>query len=271
MSKVVLVISDGLRDDTAAEQMGYLEHLVVTKQATRYTVLAELPTVSRVLYETIHTGQRPSQHGITSNLVVRPSTQPNIFSLARQHGRITAAAASHWFSELYNTHPYDPVEHSEVNDPTLPIQHGRFYFSDPYPDFELFSTATLLLRRYQPDYLLIHPISVDGVGEAVGSQAAAYSRQVESQDEILGLYLPDWLKRGYTVLVTADHGMDGEKSHGGAAPGSRRVPLYMMHPGQAGLGNTDATVSQLRIAPTVLTLMGVPIPETMTEPPIPMS
>ncbi len=270
MSKVVLVLSDGLRDDTAAEQMGYLEHLVETRQATRYTALAELPTVSRVLYETIHTGQRPSQHGITSNLVARRSTQPNIFGIATQQGRVTAAA-SHWFSELYNAYPYDPVEHSEVNDPALPIQHGRFYFSDPYPDFELFSTASLLLRRYQPDYLLIHPITVDDVGEAIGSQAPAYSRQVESQDEILGFYLPDWLKRGYTVLITADHGMDGEKSHGGAATGSRRVPLYLIQPGQPGLGNTGETVSQLRIAPTVLTLMGLPIPETMTGPSISMS
>jgi hypothetical protein len=150
MSKVVLVVSDGLRDDVAAEQMGYLEHLVETKQATRYTVLAELPTVSRVLYETLHTGQRPSQHGITSNLVARLSTQPNIFSLATQHGRVTAAAASHWFSELYNAYPYDPVEHSEVNDPARPIQHGRFYFSDPYPDFELFPSPPCFCAVMRP-------------------------------------------------------------------------------------------------------------------------
>jgi bisphosphoglycerate-independent phosphoglycerate mutase (AlkP superfamily) len=76
------------------------------------------------------------------------------------------------------------------------------------------------------------------------------------------------LKRGYVVLITADHGMDGEKSHGGTAPGSRGVPLYMILPGQPGLGNMGETVSQLRIAPTVLMLMGLPIPETMTEPPI---
>jgi hypothetical protein len=35
MGKVVLVVSDALRDDTAAQQMGYLEHLVETELATR--------------------------------------------------------------------------------------------------------------------------------------------------------------------------------------------------------------------------------------------
>jgi predicted AlkP superfamily pyrophosphatase or phosphodiesterase len=56
MGKVVMVVSDALRDDTARAQMGYLQHLVEAGRATRFTVVAELPTMSRPLYETLHTG-----------------------------------------------------------------------------------------------------------------------------------------------------------------------------------------------------------------------
>ena len=56
MGKLVMIVSDELRDDTAAEQMGHLEHLVETKRASRYTVVAELPTMSRPLYERLQTG-----------------------------------------------------------------------------------------------------------------------------------------------------------------------------------------------------------------------
>ena len=108
MNKVILVLSDGLRYDTAVAGMGYLGHLVEAKLASLYKVTGELPSLSRPMYETIHTGLPVSEHGIVSNLVVRGSTKPNIFQSARAAGKTTAAAAYYWFSELYNHSPYDP-------------------------------------------------------------------------------------------------------------------------------------------------------------------
>jgi predicted AlkP superfamily pyrophosphatase or phosphodiesterase len=100
LSKVILVLSDGLRYDTAVTGMGYLGHLVETKLASLYKVTGELPTRSRPMYETIHTGLPVNVHGIVSNLVVRLSSQPNLFRLAVAAGKTTAAAAYFWFSEL---------------------------------------------------------------------------------------------------------------------------------------------------------------------------
>ena len=117
--KVVMVLSDGLRDDTAAEQMGYLEHLVEANLATRYTVIAEMPTMSRPLYETVHTGVPVSEHGVITNSVVRRSNMPNVFQVAVENGKTTAAAAYSWYSELYNCVPYDRIDHREVDDPDI--------------------------------------------------------------------------------------------------------------------------------------------------------
>ena len=47
MNKVILVLSDGLRYDTAVEQMGFLGHLVESNLADLYKIIGELPTMSR--------------------------------------------------------------------------------------------------------------------------------------------------------------------------------------------------------------------------------
>lgn len=272
MSKVILIVCDALRDDVAAQHMGYLEHLVETRKAARWTVIGELPSMSRPMYETLHTGVPSSVHGIVNNAIVRESVMPNVFKLAVDAGKTTAAAAYCWFSELYNRAPFDPVRDIETDDESLPIQHGRFYMSDEYPDLDLFAQGGMLMAKFMPDYLLIHPMGLDTIGEREGGDSHAYRKQVIYHDGVISYMLPAALALGYTVLVTGDHGISGQAAfgvggvHGGTLDEVRRVPLYWVSPEMAGRGRVDGPVSQLSIAPTVLNMLGVPIPDTMPAP-----
>jgi predicted AlkP superfamily pyrophosphatase or phosphodiesterase len=263
-----MVVSDALRDDTAASQMGYLEHLVESKRATRYTVIAELPTMSRPLYETLHTGVGVSEHGVTNNRIVRRSTMPNVFEQAVKNGRSTAASAYYWFSELYNHVPYDYVTDREQDDPHAAIQHGRFYMEDATPDREVLSAGAALVAKFEPDYVLIHPMGMDYLGEAHGSDSSEYRNNAIFQDMVLADLIPPWMQQGYTVLVTADHGINEDRLHGGTTPDVRHVPLYVIPAVGGGLGDTRTQVSQLRIAPTLCHILEIPIPSTMKSPPI---
>lgn len=182
LKKVILVLCDALRYDTAVASMGFLGHLLETNQASLYKVIGELPSMSRPMYETIHTGLSVSQHGILTNHIVRRSEKPNIFQLTVEAGRSTAAAAYYWFSELYNRVPYDRLEDREVDDESLIIQHGRFYTEDDFPDIELFVTAGMLVRRFNPDYMLVHPMGMDYIGEKFGADSSAYRNQAIFQD-----------------------------------------------------------------------------------------
>jgi predicted AlkP superfamily pyrophosphatase or phosphodiesterase len=268
LSKVILVLSDGLRYDTAVAGMGFLGHLVEKKLASRYKVVGELPSVSRPMYETIHTGLPASEHGIVSNLVVRRSTQPNIFLAAIEAGKKTAAAAYYWYSELYNRSPFDRIEDREVDDSSLPIQHGRFYTQDDYPDVELFATSMMLARKYNPDYLLVHPMGMDNMGEKYGAGSGEYQRQAVRQDMWLAAFIPEWLEKGYIILVTGDHGMSAFGHHGGTTPDVREVPLYLMGKNLVGKGETNEVVSQLQIAPTICRLLDIKIPNSMKQSPV---
>lgn len=268
MNKVILVLSDGLRYDTAVAQMGFLGHLVEVKLASLYKVIGELPTMSRPMYETVHTGLPVTEHGVVSNYVVRRSTKPNIFQAAVKAGKTTAAAANFWFSELYNSVPYDHLDDCEVDDESLLIQHGRFYTQDFYPDIELFTTAGMLARKFNPDYLLVHPMGMDDFGHKYGPDSNQYHKNAIRQDVMLANLIPEWMERGYNILVTGDHGMGADKLHGGTTAEVREVPLYLIRPGTHGAGDTGEVISQLQIAPTVCKLLNVPIPETMRQPAI---
>lgn len=268
MSKAILIMSDALRYDVATTHMGFLGHLVETKQATLYKIIGELPSMSRPMYETIHTGVRSSEHGIVANTVNRRSIMPNIFQSVTEAGRVTAAVAYYWVSELYNRAPFDWIDDKEVDDEKLLVQHGRFHRTDDFPDEESFASAAHLVRRFSPDYMLLHPVMMDYTGETYGSDSTQYRRQAIKQDVLLGPLLVEWKERGYTVLVTGDHGINPDGHHGGTTSEQREVPLFIITPERQGRGLANETVSHLQIAPTILKILDLPIPQTMKMSPL---
>ncbi len=268
MNKVILVLSDALRYDVAKDNMGFLGHLVEKKLASLYKITGELPSMSRPMYETIHTGLPSSEHGIVANSIVRLSNQPNIFRSVRDAGKVTAAAAYYWYSELYNRAPYDRIDDKETDDESLNIQHGRFYTEDEYPDVELFASAAHLVRKFSPDYLLLHPMGMDYHGETFGSDTKEYRNHAIYQDSKLAPLIMEWRERGYTVFVTGDHGINADGGHGGTTHQQRTVPFFVIQPNGQGRGETDEIISHLQIAPTILHLLDTPIPETMKQKPL---
>jgi predicted AlkP superfamily pyrophosphatase or phosphodiesterase len=268
MNKVILVLSDALRYDVAKANMGFLGHLVETRQASLYKIIGELPSMSRPMYETIHTGTPSSENGIVANSIVRLSNMPNVFQAVKSASKITAAAAYYWYSELYNRAPFDPIDDREVDNKTLNIQHGRFYTQDEYPDVELFHAAAHLVRRYAPDYLLLHPMGMDYHGETYGSDTKEYRNHAIYQDAKLAPLLMEWRELGYTIFVTGDHGINGDGAHGGTTSEQRDVPFYVIQPSRSGRGDTGEVISHLQIAPTILSMLNIPIPATMKEKPL---
>jgi len=225
MNKVILVLSDALRYDVAKDNMGFLGHLVEKKLASLYKITGELPSMSRPMYETIHTGLPSSEHGIVANSIVRLSNQPNIFRSVRDAGKVTAAAAYYWYSELYNRAPYDRIDDKETDDESLNIQHGRFYTEDEYPDVELFASAAHLVRKFSPDYLLLHPMGMDYHGETFGSDTKEYRNHAIYQDSKLAPLIMEWRERGYTVFVTGDHGINADGDMAGQCLSSESFPF----------------------------------------------
>jgi len=255
-SRLIVVVLDGLRYDTARRCLGYVEHLVEQGEAVCYRVKSELPSLSRPLYETLLTGTPAAVNGITANHVVRPSQERSVFHLAREAGLKTAAAAYHWVSELYNSAPFNPMLDRHQHDESRAIQHGSFYFEDHYPDTHLFADAEYLRRSRDPDFLYVHSMNVDDAGHKFGGESKEYDFAVRVADGILATLLPVWLAEGYRTIVTSDHGMNALGHHGGTEPSERTVPLYVFGERPFELGE-DEELPQLAMAPLMCRYLGL--------------
>ncbi len=126
----------------------------------------------------------------------------------------------------------------------------------------------MLIRRFNPDYLLVHPMGMDYYGEKFGANSPEYRNQAIYQDMYMAALIAEWIQLGYNILVTGDHGINDDRLHGGTTPEVREVPLYIIQPGVPGAGDTKEVISQLQIAPSICKLLGVDIPDSMVHPPI---
>lgn len=252
--KVILVVLDGLNYEVARHALGHLQAYCAAGRAALYRLECELPALSRPLYECIMTGVAPIDSGVVHNDVVRLSKERSIFHYARDAGLTTAAAAYHWMSELYNRAPFVAVRDRHTSDAALPIQHGHFYYADHYPDSHLFADAESLRLKHAPDFLLVHPMNIDDAGHGYGLDSPQYRNAARRADVILADYLQGWLDAGYQVLVTADHGMNNDRSHNGLLAEEREVPLLVL--GEAFSLDANARPRQLELCGTICALLG---------------
>jgi predicted AlkP superfamily pyrophosphatase or phosphodiesterase len=270
MTKVILIILDGLGYAKARGYLGNVEGWVAAGEGRVWRMRSVLPSTSGPCYASIHTGLAPQEHGVLTNYDhLRRVEHPDIFSAARQAGRSTGAVAHSFFSTYFQRAPFDPVRDLEIDDETLPIQHGRFYtmtsahggnLSVP-DDRDMLAQVTMLGERHGVDYILVHTCSTDSVGHAYGQDSIHMDNQVYQVDGALSVYLPRWRKAGYDVIITADHGQTPRGHHGGSTDEMRDVPLYYF--GRASGPADDAVLCQTQIAPSVLALLGAAIPGTM--------
>ena len=256
MNKVIMIVLDGLQDRVALSSLGYVNHLVEVGKAAYYSVRSELPSLSRPLYEVLLTGTPSSQNGITANHIVRLSKQTSIFHLAAEKGLTTAAAAYFWVSELYNRAPFNPLTDREQHERNLPIQHGKFYFEDTYPDSHLFADAEVLRRSWDPDFLYIHSMNIDDTGHKFGSDSKEYRGKTLMMDGILALMLPIWMEENYHIVITSDHGMNTDGMHGGTGDDERNVPMFVISPNVQPAIYEDR-IPQLALASMVCKLLGL--------------
>ena len=227
-NKVILLLCDGLRADMAFEQLGLLESLCNHGKGYRWVGYSDSPSVSKTNYETIVTGMPSLKHGFVSNLIHGKSKmKKNIFSEVKRKGGKTACVGSSWFYDLYGKQaPFKSRKHKEIDDSSELIQHGRYQSSEEVSSQDLLETSDHIIHKYKPDFLLIHVQDIDHIGHTKGI-GEEYNQAIEGLDELLGIYIKDWLK-DYTIVLCADHGMDMYKTHGGAICDTIHIPVLSL-------------------------------------------
>ncbi|WP_157015663.1 alkaline phosphatase family protein [Mesorhizobium xinjiangense] len=272
-AKLLLIVLDGVPWRNWRRLMGNLEGWVQSGEARVWKMRSVLPSMSACCYASIHTGVPPQVHRILSNEQRFRVAQPDIFSEVTRAGGTTGAVTHSYWSEFFNRHPFDMVRDIEYDEPGGPITHGRFHTMTGYghanqmtpSDVDLFATLTRLALRDAIDYGILHTCTLDSMGHRFGHDCIEMDHAVAVMDTMLAAFLPQWREAGYEVIVTADHGQTERGHHGGREDAQQDFALYYFGPAKG--PDQDVLLDQLQLAPTILTRLGVAVPETMKAKP----
>jgi predicted AlkP superfamily pyrophosphatase or phosphodiesterase len=273
MKKLLLIILDGVPYRNWVRVFGNLEGWVKSGDAQRFKMSSVLPSTSASCYASIHTGVSPQVHGVTGNDTIFRLSQPDVFSQARKSDLLTGAVTHSFWSEFFNRAPFDPLRDIEYDEPdSQSINHGRFHTMAGYghnnqmtpSDADLFATLSMLCRRFGLDYGILHTCTLDSMGHRFYHDSPEMDHACFMMDYMLAPWIIKWRDMGYQVIVTADHGQDERGHHGGHDPLQQEFALYYF--GDAQAVEVDTSLDQLQLAPTILSLLGATIPDTMKAP-----
>lgn len=241
--RVVVMLSDGLRADLAAE-MRNVASLAQRPDASFHIARTEIPSLSEPGWTAIMSGAGPRVSGVRTNAYSgSPVPVETLFQTAAR-ARIptaVAGAATEW-EELFRGQP------NEVYVSPFPYDKGAAgdFDSDPLVARALGGPAKLMVLYFPAvdDASHYHgPFSDEGVAAMLG-----FDKRVGEVARSLDLSRD-------TLIVTSDHGHVDVGGHGGSEELARGSTLLMVGKGIEKSG--PAIVSQLDVAPTIAVLLGI--------------
>lgn len=245
--RVVMVVVDGLRDDTSYE-MPFLNGL--RQEWAFRTLTAGQPSYSKPGYAVLASGAWQEVNGVTSNFHEGPMDSDNIFKVLARAGMASSVVAYDWWREIAG----------------VEFTYDRCYSESHAPgvDDAALNSALESLRTERPDLLVLHLCDVDNSGHDMGGAASPeYMQAALHADDIIRAVASELDFSEDVLIVTADHGHlshnnGGGSGHGGWEPEVVKVPFVM-----AGKGVARGPLSpgqQVDVAPTIAALLGVVVP-----------
>lgn len=247
--RVVIVLVDGLRVDTASNQeiMPILDYL--RRQGASAVVHSRASSYSETAYATLLTGAWQKIHdGPIFNLEyekILPVTQDMVFTAAHRAGLKTAVSGYYWFEKLI------PVD---VLDDTFFTQG-----EDRQADVEVVDAALDWLEAGTDQLMLIHLDQVDYAGHHEGgAKSKAWDEAAARVDVLIARVLAGMDLQKDTLMVFSDHGHIDAGGHGGTEKIVLTQPFVMA--GAGVIPGEYGNIDQVDIAPTIAALLGTNLP-----------
>jgi 2,3-bisphosphoglycerate-independent phosphoglycerate mutase len=129
---------------------------------------------------------------------------------------------------------------------------------------EVTNALLIKLEEKNADFIVANFANPDMVGHTGVMQAAIEACQ--SVDKALAQVTPAALEAGYEVLITADHGNADKMINADGSPHTAHTlaPVPLIYVARNGVGVELKGGGLSDLAPTILTLMGLPIPKLMS-------
>jgi hypothetical protein len=247
--RVVVVLIDGLREDTAlnSQVMPFLAQL--RQEGAWATMHSRPPAYSEAGYTTLLTGAWPDlSDGHTINAEysdIRTFTQDDIFSETKRIGLKTAISGFYWFEKLV---PQTSVDYC-------------FYTpgDDAEADQQVLDSALPWLENDLAQLILIHFDQVDYAGHYEGGpRDPRWDQAATRVDELLHQIVAKLDLSQDSLLVLSDHGHIDAGGHGGQEPVVLREPFVLI--GASVRPGHYVDLNMVDVAPTLAALLGTSLP-----------
>jgi len=245
--KVILISIDGMRPDGFLKCGNPFIHELMEKGSYTLEGNSVNPPVTLPCHMSIFHSVLPERHGMTTNIYV-PMVRP-ISGLFEEINR--AGGVSGMF--------YGWEQLREVSRPYSLKRAGFiFSYSAENTDRMLAEEAISYIKSDKPDFVFLYMVETDQKGgHDNGWMSEGYLKRVHDAIENVKKVM-DVVGDEYTVILTTDHG-GHDRVHGENIPEDMTIPMFFIGP-EFEAGKKMQNISLLDIAPTIATIMGVPIP-----------
>ena len=245
--KVILISIDGMRPDGFLQCRNPFIHELMKRGSYTLEGSSVNPPVTLPCHMSIFHSVTPERHGMTTNIYV-PMVRP-ISGLFEQISR--AGGVSGMF--------YGWEQLREVSRPYSLKRAGFiFSYSAENTDRMLAEEAISYIKSDKPDFVFLYMVETDQKGgHDNGWMSEGYLKRVHAAIENVKNVM-DVVGDEYTVILTTDHG-GHDRVHGVNIPEDMVIPMFFIGP-DFEPGKVLSGISLLDIAPTIATIMGVPIP-----------
>jgi predicted AlkP superfamily pyrophosphatase or phosphodiesterase len=262
-TRVVLLLIDGLRPDAITPcTMPALAAL----QGHGWSAVGRTvrPSVTVAALSSLATGVGPGVHGLDAErklptMAALRRVRPLPAELAR-HGRRTAVIAGRL-----------PASNRLLAATLLRLGGVRSFAATGRRPSEVAEGAVRHVARARPSFAVVYVNDTDLAGHRDGWMSPAYLDAAHAADGAVSELMALTDDPGTILLVTADHGGGGVEptDHDAPHPVNDAIPIVA-----AGApidpARSDAPASLLDLPPTILSLLGVPVPARWEGRPLPV-
>ena len=242
-SKVLLILSDGLRPDAFLSCRHPFADELLANAASDMAATCVMPSVTLPCHMSLFHSVKPDRHGILTNTYV-PQVRPvrGLCDVARGEGK-TCAVFYSW-EELRDLWRPDAIADSVfVSGHTHSYEEANQRLTD---------ACIACIRKEAPDFVFLYLGWTDAAGHGSGWMSDEYMRaahdSVGCMEKVIKS-LPD----DYAVMIIADHG-GHDRSHGADCPEDMTIPFLMLD----GMGKRELHgVNIIDVAPTAAAILGI--------------
>ncbi|XP_053996555.1 GPI ethanolamine phosphate transferase 2 isoform X1 [Hylaeus anthracinus] len=258
VKKLIIMIIDALRWDFITGSIGKLampvtSSLITNSSACLLQAHVQPPTVTMPRIKAITTGTIPSFIDVALNFGSKPVTGDSVLLQAKRYGYKTVFYGDDTWLTLFPSmfDRYDGTTSFFVTDFTEVDNNITRHLNK-----DLHNTNDWSI-------MILHYLGLDHIGHVHGPFSPLIKTKLTEMDNIIVKIqskVQEWNENNESSLfiICGDHGMKDSGGHGGSTTSETTVPFIAI--GGECTNNHFTEVSQIDIASTLSTIMGVPIP-----------